>query len=153
MREPLVIALRRNGMKLPRRGRIFPIGFRIPKEAARAANNLWFAIAINVRKSGRFVVNHIENDMLLPVTFAAARIFVPGSFFARETVNHNVGPTVAIKIVREREKIIGVSVIDAERALEAREVFFGAIGLLAFESRIGRIELVAIGEAGSFIPI
>src|SRR6266704_6379673 len=87
------------------------------------------------------------------MTLASARIFVPRSFFAREGVDHNVGPTVAIKIVGEREEIIGVSVIDAERAFEAREVFFGAISFLAFESRIGGIELVAVGEAGSFIPI
>src|SRR6185369_17531422 len=111
-------------MKLPRRSGIFPIGFGISEVTLRATSNIRFPIAVDVRERRRFVIHHVKDDMLLPMTLATARIFIPGSFFAGETVNHNVRPTVAIKIVRERKEIIGVSVSNSERGVEAREVFF-----------------------------
>jgi hypothetical protein len=49
-------------MKFPGRSRIFPIGFGIPEVAARATDDLWFAIAIDVGEGGRFVVNDLQDE-------------------------------------------------------------------------------------------
>src|SRR5215470_10272115 len=91
--------------------------------------------------------------MLLPMAVTAARVFIPCRLFAGEAVGKDVGPAVVIKIVRESEEVIGVRVIDAERAFKTRQGLFGAVGFLAFESGFGGIELVAVCEAGPLIPI
>src|SRR5712675_2025288 len=110
MGEALVIAFRRDGMKLPGSSRIFPIGFGVSEVTAGATDDLGLAVAVDVGEGRRFVVHDIEDDMLLPVALAAARIFIPCSLFAGEGVGQNVGPTVVIEVVSEGEKIIGIRV-------------------------------------------
>src|SRR5215831_16662478 len=91
--------------------------------------------------------------MLLPMALAATWIFIPGRFFAGKGEGENVRPAVVIKIIGESEEVVGVSVTNSVGSFETSEGFFGAVGFLALESGIGRVELVAVREAGSLIPI
>src|ERR1051325_5156427 len=87
------------------------------------------------------------------MAFATARIFIPGRFFAGEAVGENIGPAIAIEVVGERKKIVGVRVVRAIGAFEAWKDFFGAVGFFAFESGVGRINFVAVRETRALVPI
>ena len=74
-------------MKRPGRFRMFPIRRGVADVASRATEDLWLAIAVDVGESWRFVIEHVENDMPLPVSLAALRVFIPGHFLAGKAVD------------------------------------------------------------------
>jgi hypothetical protein len=86
------------------------------------------------------------------MAFAAFGVFVPGDFFAGETVIDDVGPAVSVEIVGVGEETIRVRILDAEGAFIAGNGFFAAIGFLSLEGRIGRAKLVTFFEIGSLVP-
>src|SRR5580765_7591732 len=139
-------------MKFPGSARVFPIGFGVAQIAARAANDLGFAVPSDIGEAGRFVVENVEDNMALPVAFAPFGVFVPGGFFARKAVNENVGPAILVEVVRKEEKAVGISIVHAEAAFEAGNGFFGAIGFFVFEGSVGRAELVTLFEVWAFVP-
>ena len=91
--------------------------------------------------------------MFLPVAFAALRVFIPGGDFAGETENQDVVPAVLIEIVSEREKVVRVGVVGAERAFETLDRFPCAVGLLQCERFRRRIVFVAFLVVRPLPPI
>jgi hypothetical protein len=91
--------------------------------------------------------------MLLPVAFAALRIFVPGGDFTGETENQYVVPAVLVEIVGECEKVVRVGIVGAKGPFETLEGFFRAIGFLQFERLRGRIVFVALPKVRPLPPI
>ena len=153
MGETLIIALGCDGMEFPRSSRIFPICFGVSEVAAGATNDLGFVIAIDIGECRRFIINDVEDDMLLPMAFAAARIFIPGSILAGETVNQNVVPAVAIEIISEGKEVVGIRIVKAVSAFETGKILFSAVRFFAFETGVSGIILVTAGEVGAFIPV
>src|SRR6266545_8328890 len=98
-------------MPLPRPARIIPARLRVAVGTFRAADNLRFAVTGDVGEGWRFVVRYVQRDMLLPVAFAALRVFIPGGDFAGKTENQDVVPALLIEIVGEREKVDRVGVV------------------------------------------
>src|SRR5438552_2984117 len=99
---------------------MFPIRLRITDVTTRAAEDLGFAVAIEVDEPGRLIIEHVENDVPLPMTLAAFGVFVPGSFLAGKSVDQNIGPSIRIEIIRERKKTFRVGIVRARRSLETR---------------------------------
>src|SRR5439155_5279661 len=117
------------------------------------ANNLRFAVPGEVGESRRFVVRHVEDDVLLPMAVAALGILVPSGNFTGKPEDENVVPAVLVEIVGEGEEIVGVSVIAAECAFEALDGLLLAVGVLLLESLCGGIIFVAYLEVRPFIPV
>ena len=114
---------------------------------------LWFAVAGDIDKGGRFIVGHIEHDVLLPVALAAFWIFVPGRDFSGKTEDQNVVPPVLVEVVGEGEEIVRVSVVGAEGAFESFDGRLLAVRVLFLERLRGGIVFVAFLEVRSLIPI
>src|SRR5207247_3715271 len=117
-----------------------------------AANDFRLAITIYVGKAGRFVIDHVEDKVALPMAFAALRVFVPGSILAGKTINQNICPSILIEIVGESEKVFRISVVRPEPSFVTRNDYFGPIALLALEGGIGGIELMTLFEVRSLVP-
>src|SRR5438874_10751041 len=91
--------------------------------------------------------------MSLPVLFCAFRILVPGGGLTRKTDDQNIIPAVSIKIICEGEKIIGIFVLDTERAFEACDFLFGALRFLADKTLRCWIDFMSLLKIWSLIPI
>src|SRR6266478_3153584 len=152
MSEPLPISFRCDRVKGPGRSRILPVGGGVTDISAGTAKNVGLAIAIDVRKPRRLVVNNIKNNMLLPMSFAALGVFIPGGLFSRKAVNQNISPAVAIEIIGEHEEAFRIGVVCTQTAFKAGNCFFSAIYLLTFESGIGGGILVPLFEVRPFVP-
>src|SRR2546427_6501261 len=123
MSEPLPISFRCDRVKGPGRSRILPVGGGVTDISAGTAKNVGLAIAIDVRKPRRLIVEHIENDMSLPMSFAALRVFVPRCLFTWKAISQNISPTVAIEIIREHEEAFRIGVVCAQATLKAGDCF------------------------------
>src|SRR5690349_11241067 len=123
-------------MKLPGSAGIFPVGFGIPQMATGTADDFWFPVARDIGKAGRFVVEDVENDVALPVTFAALWIFVPSDFLAGKAIDDDVRPTILIKVIGEEEKAVGIGIVHAEAPFETGDGFFGAVRFFMFEGGV-----------------
>src|SRR5580700_1393972 len=85
--EFVPVALGRNGMKCPWLVGMVPIGGGVAEIAVGVANDLRFAVAVDVAKGRRLVVHGFEDDVALPGAFSTFGIFKPGSVGAREAVD------------------------------------------------------------------
>src|SRR6266542_81652 len=139
-------------MELPGAGGVAPIRFGVAVSALGAADNLRFTVAGEVGERRRFVVGHIENDVLLPMTFAALRVLIPGGDITGETENQNVVPAVLVEIAGEGKKVVRISVVAAERPFKAVDGLLSALGVLFLEGLRRRIIFVAFLEVRPFIP-
>src|SRR5206468_1510025 len=117
------------------------------------ANDLRFAVPGEVGERRRFIIRHVEDDVLLPVSLAAFGILIPGGNFTGKPEDENVVPAVPVEIVSEGEEIVGVSVVAAERAFEALDGLLLAVGALFLEGLSRGIILVAFLKVGPFIPV
>src|SRR6266850_5604398 len=107
----LPAALRRYRMELPWQTRIFPIGSRISHEASRAAEDIRPPIPIDIHEVGRFIIHYIQNEMPLPMSLAAFRIFIPGCVLAWKSIDENVVPAIAVEIIGEDDKCFGIGIV------------------------------------------
>src|SRR5579871_6520295 len=106
-------------MEFPRLLGMRPIRGGVAETTAGVANDVRLAIAIDIHKPRRLVVHGVEDLMPLPMAFAALGILEPRRIRAGKTVDHDVRPAVAVEIIDEREEIIRVGVVRAERTFEA----------------------------------
>jgi hypothetical protein len=91
--------------------------------------------------------------MPLPMPFSSFRVFVPRGILSREPINQDVGPPIAVEIVRKCEKIIRIGIDRPEAAFKSRKNLLGPIALFMFEGCVGRIKLVSLLEIRPFVPI
>ena len=152
MGEPLPISFRCNRMKCPWGARVLPIGGGVADISAGTTHNVGLAIACDVGKSRRLIVEHIKNDMSLPMSFAALRVFVPRCLFTWKAISQNISPTVAIEIIREHEEAFRIGVVCAQATLKTGNGFFCSVWFLAFESGIGGGKLMPLFEVRPFVP-
>src|SRR6266567_6672328 len=134
-------------------GMFLPVRLCIAKVAARATNDLRFAVAGHIRKAGRLVIKFIEDDMALPMSFAAFGVFIPSRLLAWEPIDQNIHPAIAIEVIDKTEEVVRVHIVGPQSAFEACYGFLRAVGFLASKSGIGGIKLVAFLELGAFIPV
>src|SRR5262245_15508991 len=124
-------------MEGPWLGGITPIRSGVAGEAVGHANDLWLAVAGQVRKGGRLVVHDIENFVARPVCIIAgsflSRVLVPRRVLSRKAEDQNVVPAVLVEVIAEGEKVVGISVVLAERTLETFDSYFGAVWQLLLE--------------------
>src|SRR5579862_3168975 len=90
--------------------------------------------------------------MALPVSVRSFGVLVPDCLLSWKTVNHNIGPAIPVKIIGICQETLRVGIVDAERAFEARDYLLCPVGLLAFETRVSRPNLMALLKIRSFIP-
>src|SRR5262245_14759046 len=99
--------------------------------------------------------------MLLPVLVFAFRVFVPVRRRAWKAEDENVIPAVLVEVVAEREKVVRVTVLLAEPAVETGYGHLGHRPELEFErcgtarrlALVGRVVLVALLEVWPGPPI
>src|SRR2546423_5094620 len=107
-------------MKGPGRAWILPIRLAIANMPARTTENLRLTIPSSIGESRRFIIDDVKNVMALPVTFSAFGIFVPGSIQPRKAINQNIRPAISVEVIRERQKVIRVGIVDPQTTFKAR---------------------------------
>src|SRR5207244_2128516 len=119
VREALIRALRRDGVKFPRLLGLAPVRLRVADEAAAHAKQFRLSVARDVHKHRRLIVRGSEDRVPLPGLVLALGILEPERLCAGETDDYVVRPAVAVDVVRVADEIVRVSVFPAEESLEA----------------------------------
>src|SRR2546427_3698660 len=109
--EPLPVSFGRDRVEGPGRGGMSPVALSITDVAARTAQYLRLTVAGQVDETGRLVIEHIKNNVTLPVSFTAFGVFVPGGFFAGKAIDENVGPAIVVEVISERKKTLRIGVV------------------------------------------
>ena len=100
--------------ELPFLGRVIPVRGEPTELATCAAHDLWFSIACDVGKHGRFVVHHIGDDVHGPrFVVVRAGVQVETRFFAWEAEDEDVVLLIGIEVVDVGKEVVGVA-MDAE---------------------------------------
>jgi hypothetical protein len=106
--ELVVRALRADGMKGPGLVRLGGIIRGVAQGAARVTHEVRPAVAVDVRHPRRFIVHHLERQVLLPRPLLAGRVLEPRGLLPRVRQVEDVGPTVAVEVPRVGQKVVGV---------------------------------------------
>src|SRR5450759_1418907 len=96
-------------MELPRFIGMIPVGRGVAQVAAGVENQLRLAVIVQVAKAGRFVIDGGESQVFCPMPFLALGVFIPVGRGAGSVENQNILLAIAIKIVGERQEIVGVT--------------------------------------------
>ena len=73
------------------------------------AEELRLAVTIDVDEVGRLAVGDVEDVMPSPVAGLALRIFEDEGGLARQAVDQDVGPAIAIEVIGELDEVVGVA--------------------------------------------
>ena len=133
-------------------GRIVPVRRGIAILTLGDADELRLSVAGQIGKGRRLVVRLIEDLVPHPVPVLALRVLEPRRLLPGEADDQDVVPAVLVEVEGPGEKVVGVLVLLAERALEARHVDLRHRPELQLERRRRRIVFVTRLEVGSLPP-
>lgn len=81
---------------------------------------------------------HWNRHVAVPVAGFALRVLEPPRLEAGKAQHDDVGPAVAVQVMGEGEEVVGVGVVRAQPAFEARHLLVLPVGGLAREGRFAR---------------
>ena len=108
MREAPTDARDRQRMPGPRLLGRAPVDHRVAEPILVLAHQLGPAVADEIRKVGRLVVDALEHHVLWPVPSRPAWVLVPRRVLAGEADHQHVVPAVGVEVVHEGEEVVGV---------------------------------------------